>query len=619
LYETPPPIEISTTGKDTGGRVAPQPAPQPAPYPGGSGSVREGQDAASPGATLPTNLPPFADTAPPANVIDHGGTPGNGRAALFWTDGSTTVPKSTTENRANGRAVSGLANEAKRAVIEKAADNVMPANKSGRVQIGSPLTLSASPPFTDTAGVSAYLSAAPGGTSDDPIPLPVSLDLASDWANLLAAIQSAGKHVALDLSDCAMTGNAQGVMEFDPGIAGTGERKIVSLVLPDTATRIKAGNAMNTGAFKYFAKLKSVSGSAVETVGAYVFTGCKALTEANLPAATSIGPYAFGGCDALTEVSLPKATSIGVQAFHSCDSLTEVSLPKATSIGVQAFHSCDSLTGVSLPAVTSIGDFAFFNTALTEVSLPVALTRISDNAFTGCTKLTTITVDSGNPNYSAQGGMLLNKAGGTLIAYPGAKGAVILPSAITAIGDYAFNSCAALTTVNFPRITSVGNSAFQRCAALTEAHLPAAMSIGEFAFFNTALTEVSLPKATSIGGYAFMSCVNLAAASLPRATSIGDHTFDATGGKALAVMLGSTDPALGSGMFSHVGTAKTVTVKVPSGEAAWDGKTGTYSGGSPYAENWGNGFRGGGWDGSAFLSGNAVNGNITLIIETYTP
>jgi hypothetical protein len=66
-------------------------------------------------------------------------------------------------------------------------------------------------------------------------------------------------------------------------------------------------------------------------------------------------------------------------------------------------------------------------------------------------------------------------------------------------------------------------------------------------------------------------------------------------------------------MFMYV-SSKIVTVKVPSGEPAWNGKTGTFSGPDTTAK-WGNGFRGGGWDGSAFtMSSSDVNSNITLTI-----
>jgi hypothetical protein len=226
---------------------------------------------------------------------------------------------------------------------------------------------------------------------------------------------------------------------------------------------------------------------------------------------------------------------------------------------------------VTLATVTAIDIAAFYGcTSLTTVSLPATLTSIGSYAFASCPNLTAINVDAANPNYKGENGMLLNKAGTTLLAYPSARGVVILAT-VTAIDIAAFYSC-------------------------------------------KSLTEVSLPAATSIGEHAFDNCTSLTEVSLPAATSIGEQAFHHTGETALTVTLGSTVPTLGIRLFHEVYPAKTVTVKVPSGAAAWSGKTGTFSG-TNATVNWGNSFRGGGWDGSAFVSGGEVNSYITLTVK----
>ncbi|MDR0644404.1 MAG: leucine-rich repeat protein, partial [Treponema sp.] len=439
--------------------------------------------------------------------------------------------------------------------------------------------------FRDIASIHAYLSAASGGAT---VSLPVQLNLAdtsNGWAALLNAIQTADKFVALDLSASTLSG-----AEYDPGTAYTGKGKIVSLVLPDTATSIKAGS-WEDPTFKNFTTLTSVSGSAVETIGAYAFYRCTSLTELNLPAATDIGESAFSGCAALTTVSLPAATSSGDYAFHSYTALTTVSIPAASSIGNWAFAYCDALTTVSLPAT---------------------LITISSNPFSGCRNLATITVASGNPNYSAQGGMLLNKAGTTLIAYPSATGAVTL-NTVTSIGGDAFAYCTALTTVSLPAATDIGDYAFDGCDALTTVSLPAATSIGGRAFYSCdALAEVSLPAATSIGDYAFRYCTSLTTVSLPAAASIGDRAFYGCT-SLITVTLGSAAPTLGYGMFDGIYDAKTVTVTVPSGATGYGSLPATYSG-LDSTVTWGNGFRGMGWDGAAF-STDTFNSYITVTIQ----
>lgn len=86
----------------------------------------------------------------------------------------------------------------------------------------------------------------------------------------------------------------------------------------------------------------------------------------------------------------------------------EVVIPDGvTSIGDNAFSGCSSLTSIIIPdSVTSIGfnslnqsfSGAFQNcTALTSITIPRNVTRISSNTFNGCSGLTSIIVKEGNP------------------------------------------------------------------------------------------------------------------------------------------------------------------------------------------------------------------------------
>jgi hypothetical protein len=140
-----------------------------------------------------------------------------------------------------------------------------------------------------------------------------------------------------------------------------------------------------------------------------------------------------------------------------------------------------------------------------------------------------------------------------------------------------------------------------------------ATNIGLAAFAGTALSTLSLPEALSIGGQAFRGCTALETLSLPKAASIGQYAFWGTGGQALEITLGAAAPTLGPQMFYDVAVLKSVTVKVPSSGATGYGSIpAAYTEtNSPYTINWGNGFRGGGWNGSAMLSYD-VNSNITL-------
>jgi hypothetical protein len=185
-------------------------------------------------------------------------------------------------------------------------------------------------------------------------------------------------------------------------------------------------------------------------------------------------------------------------------------------------------------------------------------------------------------------------------------------SKIITVGGVAFAGCAALTTVNLPEAPTISDAAFGICTHLAEVYLPKAATIGEAAFLDCQKLEtVTLPKAATIGGGAFYTCIALTEVDLPAAMSIGSNAFE--GCTALTtVSLGSTAPTtLGINMFFNIYSSKTVTVKVPTSATGY--------GTSPTNTTdkiWGNGFRGGGWNGStSTTTGGTVNSNITLVIQ----
>lgn len=105
-------------------------------------------------------------------------------------------------------------------------------------------------------------------------------------------------------------------------------------------------------------------------------------------------------------------------------------------------------------------------------------------------------------------------------SYSHYSGSIIIPErvlaggktyTVTSIGDYAFQGCSALTSVDLSStsLTSIGSSAFSGCEALTSVVFPASLtSIGGGAFYYcVALTSVAFPASlTSIGYYAFSGC-----------------------------------------------------------------------------------------------------------------
>ena len=87
------------------------------------------------------------------------------------------------------------------------------------------------------------------------------------------------------------------------------------------------------------------------------------------------------------------------------------------------------------------------------------------------------------------------------------------------IGDYAFQDCCRLTSLNLPSsLTKIGMYAFEGCSGLTSLTLPDGItSISDCAFLLcSGLTSLTLPDGiTSIGSCAFWSCSGLTSINIP--------------------------------------------------------------------------------------------------------
>lgn len=257
----------------------------------------------------------------------------------------------------------------------------------------------------------------------------------------------------------------------------------------------------------------------------------------------------------------------------------------ANTLPYDAFGLLYNLTAVELPTtLTAIGSYAFHNCqGMGQLYIPASVTSIDWKAFLACSAF--IDVDSANPNYSSEEGLLYNKSGTTLFYCPSSKtGSLTLPATVTTIEICALYYCNHLDTLHIPAsVTYIGenalffNSAYyvvnaasgyfsSRDGVLYDKTFyrliqcpikkTGAYAIPEgvhiimpWAFaYCFYLTEITLPStATDIGQYAFYQCYALEAI----------HTRSA-----LPADLGSSN-----GVFDGVPTS-TCVLYVPTGSLA---------------------------------------------------
>lgn len=156
-----------------------------------------------------------------------------------------------------------------------------------------------------------------------------------------------------------------------------------------------------------------------------------------------------------------------------------------TSISNNAFTGCTGITSVTLPnTLTSIGNNAFDGCiGISSVAFPISLTTIGGYSFQGCTGITTLTI----------------------------------PSHINYIGRSAFKGCSSLETVNFnaTQCNTMGEqnfAVFENCSRLVEVNIDTQVTkIPKYAFKDcTKITSITIPAQVSyIGMRAFNNCTSL--------------------------------------------------------------------------------------------------------------
>ena len=325
-----------------------------------------------------------------------------------------------------------------------------------------------------------------------------------------------------------------------------------------------------------YTSLKTITiPNTITTINEYAFYKCIGLTEVifqDNSIIKDISPNAFSGCTNLSSIVIPASiTKINNNAFENCTNMTSITFETNSQlnyIGSNIFDGCTRLSSLIIPPlVTYVGAntnasitnitidintinnvplnnqiFNFINTITVtdslpssahslngsivfgnplSVTLPLELSKISNNVFLDCTGLTTIifTSTSNITNIGA-------------FAFKGCTSlpSITLPVSVSIINDSTFKNCSSLTGISITHITNIGPSAFLGCSSLSSISIPDNVtSIGLSAFSGCSrLSSISIPPNMNIiNDSTFQNCSNLTTITISSAniTSIGSSAF----------------------------------------------------------------------------------------------
>lgn len=254
--------------------------------------------------------------------------------------------------------------------------------------------------------------------------------------------------------------------------------------------------------------------------------------------------------------------------YNRSDYTGTVIIPKAvtyngktysvTSIGKNAFSRCSRLTSVTIPnSVTNIGNSAFNECdGLKSITIPESVTKIDEYAFFGSNIQKVFVSDIAFWCNISFGNLLSNPLYNALLICNGKEITnLVIPDGVTNVSQYAFCRCKSLTSVTIPNsVTSIGRCAFWGCNDLKSITIGSGVTtIEEEAFENcSGLTSIVIPSSvTSIDERSFYGCSGLTSVIIPNnVTAIGNKAFSECKGLT-SVTIGNSVHNIGDQSFAN--------------------------------------------------------------------
>lgn len=290
------------------------------------------------------------------------------------------------------------------------------------------------------------------------------------------------------------------------------------------------------------------------------------VTVIDVPAGpVEISAGAFAGGSEITKITIPESIqSIGTDAFYGCNNnnltisyatetqmktmnygkgesnpmskakmflvggqeITEVSFD--ADVHESGFKGAAWLQKITLnPGVTKIGDEAFLgcNKLTTVICNGTDITEIGNNAFNNCQKLSIVKLSENQEKNELPAS--LESLGRSAFRYCINLKNITIPNSVTSIGKETFYSCSGLLEVDLQAdITTIPESMFNGCTKLSQVTLSSSIKTVDFRAFYGCSALTGLPNVTTIGQEAYANCKGFTTLTLPTTiTSIGEKAF----------------------------------------------------------------------------------------------
>ena len=199
-------------------------------------------------------------------------------------------------------------------------------------------------------------------------------------------------------------------------------------------------------------------------------------------------------CSSLTSIEIPASVkTIGDGAFSGCSKLATVTFEKGSQL--------KTIDGNQPSTYVYHGTFSNC-TALTSIEIPASVETIKQCAFAECTSLTTVTFEKGSQLKTIEGGTDCKDTSGAFYVCTSLT-SIEIPASVKTIGDGAFSGCSKLATVTFEKgsqLKTISEGTFLNCTSLTSIEIPASVETIETAAFSgcTSLKTVAFEKGSQL-------------------------------------------------------------------------------------------------------------------------